>query len=315
MLPYFVKSEDYAVKGAKDEMCGDVSTTAAAAATGVVHGVGGEWRVERQRLSWELLDKFRDACAEHGIPKVTDFNKGFNEGSSYFHVNQWNGIRWNTSKVRMKNVREGVGREGGRKEWRNNAGPYSIHLLSRIPPLLPSLSPLGLAPPYYYAPVQSHCSYRRACPQSHLGSRRDYCARRRIRTFYQQHGHREGICRAGDYISRRGGWQPSFTPTERDRPCGRSEGCGRARSTPPPWCRRKLTRPSTATHGVHGQERRNAKRTIRPMVGSCQNGMGLPPAPSRPPKHGSLPSGRLLQERQYPISSQPPISRPAPLTR
>lgn len=99
VLPYFVKSEDYAVKGAKDEMCGDVSTTAAAAATGVVHGVGGEWRVERQRLSWELLDKFRDACAEHGIPKVTDFNKGFNEGSSYFHVNQWNGIRWNTSKA------------------------------------------------------------------------------------------------------------------------------------------------------------------------------------------------------------------------
>ena len=111
VLPYFVKSEDYAVESAKEggrEGLSSPAAAAAAAAAGALHGVGGEWRVEKQRLSWAVLDKFRDACAEHGIPKVDDFNRGCNEGSSYFHVNQWRGVRWNTSKVR-----EG-GREGGR---------------------------------------------------------------------------------------------------------------------------------------------------------------------------------------------------------
>ena len=37
---------------------------------------GGEFRVENQRLSWEILDAFREACAQTGIPKVTDFNTG-----------------------------------------------------------------------------------------------------------------------------------------------------------------------------------------------------------------------------------------------
>ena len=44
-----------------------------------MHGSGGEWRVERQRLSWEILDAFRDAMAEAGIPKIPDFNRGDNE--------------------------------------------------------------------------------------------------------------------------------------------------------------------------------------------------------------------------------------------
>ncbi|HEY6005298.1 MAG TPA: GMC family oxidoreductase N-terminal domain-containing protein [Anaeromyxobacter sp.] len=69
-----------------------------------VHGAGGEWRVERQRLSWEILDAFRDAAAEVGIAKIEDFNRGDNEGSSRFEVNQRRGVRWNATKAFLRPV-------------------------------------------------------------------------------------------------------------------------------------------------------------------------------------------------------------------
>ena len=84
VLPFFKKSEDYA-EGA-DEM----------------HGTGGEWRVEPQRLSWEILDAFRDAAEQAGIPKTDDFNRGNNAGCGYFRVNQRKGLRWNTVKAFLK---------------------------------------------------------------------------------------------------------------------------------------------------------------------------------------------------------------------
>ncbi|VTP88380.1 dehydrogenase [Bordetella pertussis] len=62
------------------------------------HGAGGEWRVERQRLSWKLLDAFRAAAAQAGIASIDDFNQGDNEGCDYFEVNQRRGVRWNTAK-------------------------------------------------------------------------------------------------------------------------------------------------------------------------------------------------------------------------
>jgi choline dehydrogenase len=84
VLPYFLKSEDnYRGKSA-------------------THGAGGEWRVERQRLSWPILDAFRDAAEELGIPKTDDFNAGDNEGSGYFEVNQRGGLRWNTTKAFLR---------------------------------------------------------------------------------------------------------------------------------------------------------------------------------------------------------------------
>ena len=70
-----------------------------------VHARGGEWRIERPRIRWEILDAFRDAAAEAGIPKVEDFNAGDNEGCGYFHVNQKTGIRWNTAKGFLRPVR------------------------------------------------------------------------------------------------------------------------------------------------------------------------------------------------------------------
>ena len=68
------------------------------------HGSGGEWRVEAPRLSWEVLDRYREAAAECGIPPVEDFNRGDNEGSSYFQVNQRTGVRWSAARGFLKPV-------------------------------------------------------------------------------------------------------------------------------------------------------------------------------------------------------------------
>jgi choline dehydrogenase-like flavoprotein len=70
-----------------------------------LHERGGEWRIEQPRIRWEILDAFREAAAQAGIPKVDDFNRGNNEGCGYFHVNQRTGIRWNTSKGFLRPVR------------------------------------------------------------------------------------------------------------------------------------------------------------------------------------------------------------------
>ncbi len=60
---------------------------------------GGEWRVDRQRLRWDVLDAFAEAAQQAGIPATDDFNRGSNEGVGYFEVNQKKGWRWNTAKA------------------------------------------------------------------------------------------------------------------------------------------------------------------------------------------------------------------------
>lgn len=70
-----------------------------------MHGAGGEWRVERQRLSWDLLDAFALAAQQAGIPACDDFNRGDNDGVGYFDVNQKRGVRWNASKAFLAPVR------------------------------------------------------------------------------------------------------------------------------------------------------------------------------------------------------------------
>ena len=67
-----------------------------------LHGADGEWRVEEQRLEWEILNAWRDAAEQCGIPKVPDFNGGDNFGSSRFQVNQRTGLRWNASKAFLR---------------------------------------------------------------------------------------------------------------------------------------------------------------------------------------------------------------------
>jgi len=68
------------------------------------HGAGHEWRVEKQRLRWDVLEAFAQAAREAGIPSSDDFNTGNNEGVGYFEVNQRRGVRWNASKAFLRPV-------------------------------------------------------------------------------------------------------------------------------------------------------------------------------------------------------------------
>ena len=68
------------------------------------HAAGGEWRVEQPRLRWDILDAFREAAIQYGIPAVNDFNTGDNEGICYFHVNQKRGRRWSAARGFLKPV-------------------------------------------------------------------------------------------------------------------------------------------------------------------------------------------------------------------
>ena len=86
VLPVFKRSEDH-YRGADE-----------------CHGAGGEWRVEPQRLRWDILEAFASAAEQEGIPRVQDFNRGDNFGSAYFEVNQRRGWRWNTSKAFLRPV-------------------------------------------------------------------------------------------------------------------------------------------------------------------------------------------------------------------
>jgi choline dehydrogenase-like flavoprotein len=92
VLPYFKKHEDQRALDPSD--------------FDGLHEQGGEWRIEMARIQWEILDAFRDAAEQAGIPKVNDFNRGDNEGCGYFHVNQKSGIRWNTTKAFLRPVRD-----------------------------------------------------------------------------------------------------------------------------------------------------------------------------------------------------------------
>ena len=84
VLPHFRKVEDFFA--GSDEF----------------HGVGGELRVEEPRVHWEILDAWRDAAAECGIPKIKEFNRGDNFGNAYFHMNQKRGQRWSATNAFLR---------------------------------------------------------------------------------------------------------------------------------------------------------------------------------------------------------------------
>lgn len=86
--PLFLKSEDY-YGGASEN-----------------HGSGGEWRVETQRLRWDVLDDFALAAEAAGIPRTDDFNTGNNEGVGYFKVNQRKGLRVSTARAFLRPAQE-----------------------------------------------------------------------------------------------------------------------------------------------------------------------------------------------------------------
>jgi choline dehydrogenase-like flavoprotein len=87
VLPYFTRAEDHY------------------AGSSLFHGAGGEIRVEKQRLRWDILDAFRHAAGQWGLPAIEDFNRGDNEGSSFFQVTQRKGWRWSAADAFLKPVR------------------------------------------------------------------------------------------------------------------------------------------------------------------------------------------------------------------
>ncbi|MBZ9772095.1 GMC family oxidoreductase [Mesorhizobium sp. CO1-1-8] len=99
-LPDFMAHEDhYRLDNGADPATGDNSRFSD------MHGHGGEWRIEKQRLKWDILESFTAAAVQAGIPRSSDFNGGDNEGVGYFEVNQKSGWRWNTSKAFLRPIR------------------------------------------------------------------------------------------------------------------------------------------------------------------------------------------------------------------
>src|SRR5690348_4680145 len=86
VLPIFKSLEDYE-RGATDG-----------------YGAGGEVRVENPRVRWDIIDAWREAAAECGIPAVGHFNGGDNFGCAYFQVNQKRGRRWSATNAFLRPV-------------------------------------------------------------------------------------------------------------------------------------------------------------------------------------------------------------------
>lgn len=84
VLPYFKRAEKH-FGGANEH-----------------HGCDGELCVEEPRVRWEILDAWRDAAEQCGIPKVEEFNRGDNFGNAYFHMNQKGGVRWSATKAFLR---------------------------------------------------------------------------------------------------------------------------------------------------------------------------------------------------------------------
>ncbi len=84
VLPYFKRAEKH-FGGASEH-----------------HGCDGELCVEEPRVRWEILDAWREAAEETGIPKVEEFNRGDNFGNAYFHMNQRAGRRWSATKAFLR---------------------------------------------------------------------------------------------------------------------------------------------------------------------------------------------------------------------
>ena len=84
VLPLFRKLEDYAL--------GDADG----------YGTGGELRIEDPRVSWEILDAWREAAAECGIAPTKVFNQGDNSGCAYFQMNQRRGRRWSATNAFLR---------------------------------------------------------------------------------------------------------------------------------------------------------------------------------------------------------------------
>ncbi len=87
VLPYFKKSEHQ--EHGPDEW----------------HGIDGPLYVSDSRCQMPLLEVFLRAAAEIGITRISDFNRGTNEGCGYFQVNQKNGKRWSSADAYLSPIK------------------------------------------------------------------------------------------------------------------------------------------------------------------------------------------------------------------
>ena len=97
VLPDFKAHEDHhRLDGGADPVTGGNSRFSD------LHGHGGEWRIEKQRLRWDILEAFADAAVETGVPRSEDFSSSDEASVGYFEVNQKAGWRWNASKAFLR---------------------------------------------------------------------------------------------------------------------------------------------------------------------------------------------------------------------
>ena len=88
VLPVFKRSEDYQHGADRYHGAADAG--------------GGELRVEERRVNWPILDAWRDAAEQCGIPKIAEFNRGDNLGTAYFQMNQRRGVRVSAAKAFLR---------------------------------------------------------------------------------------------------------------------------------------------------------------------------------------------------------------------
>jgi choline dehydrogenase len=68
------------------------------------HGNDGELHISDTRPRWEIVEAFRRAALEAGIPETDDFNRGDNEGVGYFQGTIRRGLRWSAAKAFLEPV-------------------------------------------------------------------------------------------------------------------------------------------------------------------------------------------------------------------
>ena len=90
VLPVFKRTEDY--QHGADEYHGARDGRPS----------GGELRVEERRVHWPVLDAWREAAEQCGIPKIAEFNRGDNLGTAYFQMNQRKGVRVSAAKAFLR---------------------------------------------------------------------------------------------------------------------------------------------------------------------------------------------------------------------
>lgn len=68
------------------------------------HGTDGEWRIRERGHTWPILDAYRDAAIQAGLPANPDYNSGENEGVAYFQSSIAGGIRQSAARAFLQPV-------------------------------------------------------------------------------------------------------------------------------------------------------------------------------------------------------------------